>query len=139
MSGTGFGTEIIAAVIIREGGMCAMGCGRRAETANHRLNRKAGGRKNGSLIANACAICNICNHAIEDNADQREEALRRGVKCEEHQDPALTAMWHPFYQQWCLLGENLELTGNPDADLDARTLEITPTNYLIHPDTELDL
>lgn len=113
------------AVMLREGFRCSMECGRVATTANHRLNRKMGGRGKASPVgslANACAICDVCNDGIESDATLREEALRRGVKLEEHQDPEETLMWHPLYRSWVRLGVNLTFAGVFDPRLDARTI-----------------
>lgn len=132
MRRTGFSTQEIAAILMREGHRCSMGCGRRATTANHRLNRKSGGRKNGSELANGCAICFTCNGLIEDDSEKRDDAIRRGVKLEEHQDPATTPMWHPFYGDWVLLGANLELLGVRDFDaVDPRTDTFEPSDFQV--------
>lgn len=112
--------------------MCAMQCGRRATTANHRLNRKSGGRKDGSTLANGCGICWECNGLIEDDSEKRAEAIRRGVKLEENQDPTVTPMWHPFYRQWVLLGEHLELLGLDDFDTVDPTVDtFIPSDFQI--------
>lgn len=99
----GFTIEQVAAVLMRDGGMCMMtGAGSCSNhlTANHRLNRKAGGSKLRNGMGNACAICDHHNDRIESDAEAAEVARERGVKLREGQDPEITPMWHPFYRQW---------------------------------------
>lgn len=128
---TGFTPEQRAATLTRDGNMCAMECNRPATEANHRLNRKAGGSRLRNGMSNACAICDICNVDIESDADIREEALRRGVKLEEGQDPSTTALWSPFYRQWILPGDDdCELLGLTDPTMDARAQSFLPRDYL---------
>lgn len=94
---------------MREGNLCAMlgadpRCRLRATTANHRLNRGAGGTsdrghgRNG--MGNACAICDWCNGAIEDLPELAELARHRGVKLRSGATPSLEPLWHPLFGQW---------------------------------------
>jgi len=139
MTVTGFTPEQRDAVLLRDGGMCAMRgthdqCRGRADDANHRLNRGAGGTsdrgtgKNG--MGNACAICFVCNGLIESDPELAAIARHRGVKLEQGDRPELVALWSPFFRQWVqvtdhalyLLGET-DLTARPEI-LDTETGEI---------------
>lgn len=117
MTVTGFTPAQVAGCKMRDGEMCVMagilpGCTGRADTANHRLNRGAGGSKMRNGMSNACAICDHCNGLIENDAEAAAEARRRGVKLREGDDPATVPMWHPFYRQMCQPGDtSLELLG----------------------------
>lgn len=121
---SGFGPEIIAAALQREGGICAMSGAlvrgvrlprHRAETANHRLNRGAGGSAAANTIDNACAICIDCNGLIESDADYATAARHRGVKLISGERPELVPLWCVFYGMWVqLIGGSMELTGIRD-------------------------
>lgn len=121
---TGFTPEQKAATLIRDGNLCAMigadpRCQRRATTANHRLNRGAGGTadrghgRNG--MGNACAICDWCNGQIEDDPVLAAIARHRGVKLRDGATPALEPLWSPFFAQWVQITDHaLYLLGLPD-------------------------
>ena len=117
---TGFTPEQSAAILLRDGGICAMTgshkqCTGRADVVNHRLNRGAGGSKLRNGLSNGCAICHTCNGLIESDSRLAEIARARGVKLREGDTPADTPIWSPFFQQWCSLGDNaLRLTGFND-------------------------
>lgn len=93
---TGFTTEQVRTIMFRDGHKCAM-CGRRAEVANHRANRGAGGFKAANTMANGCALCHQCNGRIESDADYAAEARRRGVKISKHDDPRTVRYLSPLY------------------------------------------
>ena len=124
---TGFTPEQVRDVLMRDGNLCAMlgadpRCRRRASTANHRLNRGAGGTsdrgtgRNG--MGNACAICDWCNGQIEDDPALAETARHRGVKLRQGDTPALVALWSPFFQQWVQVTDHaLYLLGERDASV----------------------
>jgi len=129
---TGFGPDISAAIIMRDGGMCAMlgapGCpGHQADEANHRLNRGMGGTSVALVNspANGCATEHHCNWALEAVPDFAEEARRRGVKLEQSADPLAVPMWSPFFRQWVRFTSEtvMHLTGVTDPTLDAREYE----------------
>ena len=115
---TGFPPALVQAIILRDGGLCAMvgttpQCRGRADTANHRLNRKAGGSRQRNGAGNGCGICNTCNGLIESDAALAEIARHRGVKLREGDDPRL--MWSPFFRQWAHVSDDaLALTGHTD-------------------------
>lgn len=82
---TGFTKTQVSAVLKRDGGVCLMWgsnpfCGYRADTANHRINRGAGGSKGLNALVNACAICSECNGLIEHDPRLAQVARDRGVK-----------------------------------------------------------
>ena len=113
---TGFTPEQVRAVVVRDE-MCAMrgtnpACNGRAETANHRLNRGAGGSKLRNGLANACGICHVCNGLIESDPDLAQIARAQGVKLVEGDVPEDVALWSPFFAQWVWLTDDaLELSG----------------------------
>jgi hypothetical protein len=125
---TGFTPAQVAGCLMRDGEMCALAnilpdCTGRASTANHRLNRGAGGSKLRNGLANACAICDHCNYLIEHDGSAAHEARQRGVKLREGDDPATVPMWSPFYRQMVQPGdEHMDLLGTEyiprDAELD---------------------
>ena len=125
---TGFTSDQSAAILLRDGGICAMTgiheqCTGRADVANHRLNRGAGGSKLRNGLSNGCAICHTCNGLIEADARLAEIARARGVKLRQGEEPADCPIWSPFFHQWVMLSDNaLTLTG--DNDVDAR-----PNNF----------
>lgn len=105
MSVTGFTTEQVRAIMLRDGDKCAM-CGHRAETANHRANRGAGGWKAGNTLPNGCAICHRCNGLIESDADYAAEAVRRGVKLRRGEDPTRVRYLSPLYGMYVYLQDD---------------------------------
>ena len=119
---TGFTPPIVAAVLLRDGGMCALtgqhpSCTGRADTANHRLNRGRGGSKLRNGMGNACAICTHCNGLIESDAEYATLARRLGVKLREGDTPEQVPLWSPFFHQWVQITDDaLHLTGldNPN-------------------------
>lgn len=111
---TGFTPADVQAILIRDGHMCAMGCGRRARTANHRANRGAGGHRASNRIANGCAICHVCNDRIESDAIAARKARELGVKISRHDDPELVL----FYSQ--MFGQYVHLTD------DGMMFDVTP-------------
>ena len=117
---TGFTPAQVAAVLLRDGGMCALtgrhpDCNGRADTANHRLNRGAGGSKLRNGMGNACAICHHCNGLIEQNAEYAALARDLGVKLTQGDEPEQIPIWSPFFRQWVQLNDNaLTLTGYHD-------------------------
>jgi 5-methylcytosine-specific restriction endonuclease McrA len=96
MAVTGFTPAQKHLVLERDGHKCPI-CGRRAREVNHRANRGHGGFKAGNSLANACAICTMCNGAIEDDATAAETARARGVKISRYSDPTVIAYRHPLF------------------------------------------
>jgi hypothetical protein len=127
---TGFGHQLIAAILLRDGAICGMygtnpNCRRHATTANHRLNRGAGGSKLRNGMSNGCAICDICNNAIEDDAELAEIARHRGVKLTEGDNPSLVPMWSTFFLMWVILHDDeMLLTGLTDETVRPDQLEV---------------
>jgi len=125
---TGSPPEIRAAILLRDGELCAMqgtpGChGHRADEANHRLNRGTGGSTDPIINtpSNGCALEHGCNWRLEQVAEFAEEGRRRGVKLTHGDDPTRVPMWSPFFRQWVVLAlDGLHLTGVTDPNLDAR-------------------
>jgi hypothetical protein len=117
---TGFTPDQNAAILLRDGGICAMigshdGCAGRADTANHRLNRGAGGSKLRNGMSNGCAICHVCNGLIESDSALASVARERGVKLRQGDEPAECRLWSPFFHQWVKLSDYaLTLTGETD-------------------------
>lgn len=117
MKTNGFTPDQVAAVLVRDGSICAMwgsitGCRRQATTANHRRNRQMGGSQLRNGMSNACAICDFCNDAIERDASDAAEARALGVKLEEGDIPSRTLMFSPFFSQWVQLTDaSLLFTG----------------------------
>lgn len=128
-AGTGFTPTQVDGILMREGTICAMSGAElpdgttlprhKATTANHRLNRGAGGTadrgtgRNGT--DNGCAICWTCNGLIEDGAELADIARHRGVKLTAGDRPHLVAFWCIFYGQWVqLIGDDMILLGLTD-------------------------
>lgn len=110
---TGFTREQVDAILLRDGGKCCL-CGRNADTANHRMNRGAGGRPSLNRIDNGCAICWRCNDLIERDAVARADAIHLGVKLPEGAS-FQTPLWSPFFGMWLVLWiTHTDLTGNRD-------------------------
>lgn len=115
---TGFTPAQSAAILLRDGNICAMTgshewCTGRAEVVNHRLNRGAGGSKLRNGLSNGCAICHTCNGLIESDARLAAVARARGVKLRQGEEPADCPIWSPFFHQWVMLSDNaLTLTGD---------------------------
>lgn len=103
---TGFTPADVQAILIRDGHMCSMGCGRPARTGNHRANRGAGGHRGSNRLANACAICNSCNQRIEDDAVAARKARELGVKISRHDDPALVPFYSQLFGMWAHLHDD---------------------------------
>jgi len=126
---TGFTPLQVEAIKLRDGGMCAMRgthdrCTGVADTANHRLNRGAGGSQQRNGLSNGCGICNICNGLIEHDSELADIARRRGIKLREGiTTPTEVPIWSPFFRQWCVLtDDDLRLTGETD-ELTMPTIE----------------
>ena len=111
----GFTPEQVQAIMVRDGGMCAMGCGRRADTGNHRANRGAGGYRAANRLANGCAICSDCNFRIEYDAIAARKARELGVKISRHDDPELVPFYSPLFGMWAHLHDD-GMTFDVDAD-----------------------
>lgn len=103
---TGFTPADVQAIMIRDGHMCAMGCGRRARTANHRANRGAGGHRGSNRIANGCAICTLCNDRIESDAVAARKARELGVKVSRHADPETVPFYSQMFAMWVYLRDD---------------------------------
>lgn len=97
MSSTGFTPEQKRIILERDGFLCCL-CGRRAEVANHRAGRGAGGSKLANTLANGCALCHRCNGAIESDAELAQLARDRGVKLSRWDDPTECPYWSPLYR-----------------------------------------
>lgn len=106
---TGFTRKQVAAVLERDGGICLMwgaiaSCRYYADTANHRINRGAGGSKALNVLVNACAICSVCNGLIESDSELAAVARERGVKVRSSHNTGrdlvtlrLTPLMHPVW------------------------------------------
>lgn len=92
---TGFTPEQKSIILERDGHQCPM-CGGRANEANHRANRGAGGYKAGNVLSNGCAICSLCNGRIESDPRYAELARDRGVKLSRYDDPRQEPYLHPM-------------------------------------------
>jgi hypothetical protein len=101
MGRTGFTPEQVALILLRDGGICAV-CGRKADTANHRKNRGAGGRPSLNTLDNGCAICHYCNDLIEQDSVAAADARALGAKLSDS-EPLTTPLWSRFYVQWIIL------------------------------------
>ena len=82
---TGFTKKQTAEILERDGGVCLMWgsnpiCAYYADSANHRINRGAGGSKGLNVLVNGCAICSACNGLIESDSTLANVARDRGVK-----------------------------------------------------------
>lgn len=131
--GTGFTPEQVAAILLRDGDLCAMSghpenpdCWGKATTANHRLNRGAGGSKLRNGTGNGCGICNQCNGAIESVALLAALARHLGVKLRQGDDPERSLIWSPFFRQWANITDRaLYLTGETDRNVRPSFEEMT--------------
>lgn len=129
MKTTGFPPEMVANIILRDGGICQM-CGAPAQTANHRSNRGAGGtltvkdairraRATLNRMANGCALCNACNGAIEDDGPLADQARQLGIKLNRDDIPEDVPMWSRFFRRWVWLTDT-ELRITEFADINTR-------------------
>lgn len=112
---TGFTPNEVQAVLMRDGFLCSMGCGNRAQTANHRANRGFGGHRGSNRIANAAAICSDCNFRIEYDAVAARKARELGVKISRHDDPERVPFYSPLFGMWAHLHDD-GMTFDVDAD-----------------------
>lgn len=114
---TGFTPEQRAALISRDGGRCALehlGTCTGPLTAQHRKNRGMGGRRSLNRLANGATLCWAHNTRAEADADVAREAIARGVKLYDTDDPDEVAQWSPFFGQMVQPhDERLELLGTP--------------------------
>lgn len=117
---TGFTSAQVQAILMRDGYTCAMRCGRRAATANHRANRGSGGHRGSNRIANGCAICTLCNEQIESDAIAARKARELGVKISRHDDPEQVPYRSPMFDQWVHLHDDDMTFDVTDDELDAR-------------------
>lgn len=123
--GTGFTPDQVKWVLLRDGDLCAMsnhpdnpGCWGKATTANHRLNRGAGGSLLRNGMGNANAICNYCNGRIEDSAPLGNLARHLGVKLRQGDNPERILIWSPFFRQWVNVTDAaLYLTGETNRNV----------------------
>ena len=127
---TGFTPEQVAAILLREGSVCAMygaddRCRRHATTANHRKNRGAGGSKLRNGLGNGCAICDRCNGDIESDPEYAELARARGVKLRATDEIEGAPLWSPFFDQWVTVDDYaLRLTGDRDVLTPPRKMHV---------------
>lgn len=112
---TGFSSADRQAVLFREGWVCAMGCGNRANVVNHRANRGAGGHRASNRLANACALCHACNDRIESDAVAARKARELGVKLSRYDDPEQVPFYSPMFGEWVHLHDD-GLTFDVDPD-----------------------
>lgn len=117
---TGFTPADVQAIMIRDGHMCAMGCGRRAQTANHRANRGSGGHRGSNRIANGVAICHDDNFRIEYDAVAARKARELGVKLSRYDDPETVPFFSPLFGVWVHLSD------------DGMTFDVDPEEITAH-------
>lgn len=97
---TGFTAEQRAIALFRDFDTCCL-CGKRATVVNHRANRGAGGFVGANVLSNACALCWLCNDAIERDGPDADAARTAGVKLSRYDDPRLVPYMHPTFR--CLV------------------------------------
>lgn len=91
----GFTPEQRAIALFRDFDTCCL-CRRRATVVNHRANRGMGGFGGANILSNACALCSLCNDAIEQDGDDAAAAREAGVKLSRYDDPHLVPYMHPY-------------------------------------------
>lgn len=112
---SGFAPEQTRTILFRDGYRCCL-CGRRAEVANHRINRGMGGRRSLNRLSNGCALCHECNGLIESDAAAARRARELGVKLSDGQDPARISYVSPFYGLPVWPRDDGDLTFEPPAE-----------------------